>query len=197
MKGKGFVVIGVAVLLLGASAVSGLTKMHESTEIYFQAGTQVTVPLGGDDFVVGDISGEAWWEVIEKGWWDVENNTTIISYTVGNDSFDDPIMSFHVPAVLDPVSLVAPAGWDVSVVLGEIVWSTDDPAAGIPITQTLDTMIVTYPGQLVIGWAPGVAIDFADDTVLRHDDWVVSVPEPATLSLLALCGVVTLLRRRR
>ena len=198
MRGKVFVAIGVAALLVGATAASGLTKVHESTEVYYEAGTQVVVAQGGEDFVVGDFSGDALWEVIEKGWWDADNNTTIISYTVGNDSFVDPITSFHVPAPVDPILPVnSPAGWTSSVIGGEIIWATDDPAFGIEITQTLDTMIVTYPGQLVIDWAPGAVVDFADGTVLRHPDWSVSVPEPAIFSLLGLSGTVALLRRRR
>jgi len=176
--------------------------IHESTERYYENGTQViTTPgLGGSNFTVGEIEGSPIWEVIEKGWWDEAEDYTILSYTVGNDSFSDPITSFHAPKPIDPLHATAPTGWTVQILADEIVWSTTDESMGIPLFETLDTMIVVYPGLLDITYEPGAKVDFADGTLLSNDNdnWVVStvLPEPCSmLGVLVGLGWVGFKRR--
>ena len=201
MRSKLSAVCVLAAVFWAGSAFAQ-TMIHESTERYYANGTQViTTPgMGGDNFIVGDIEGSPVWEVIEKGWWDEENDWTILSYTVGNDSFSDPITSLHVPKPIVPLHATAPVGWNVDILADEIVWSTDDESLGIPLFQTLDTMIVVYPGMLDIVYEPGVKVDFADQTILSNCNWVVSTvtPEPCSmLSVLAGLGLVGFKRRRQ
>jgi len=193
--------IGVllAVLAVGTPALAAM-QVHVSTDNYYANGTAVAVSydiFGATDFIIGDVSGEILWEVMEKAWWDESANQTIISYTVFNDSYPINITSLHVPvpAGILAASISAPVGWTGAQVGNSIVWQT--PGPGIPQFESLDTMIVKYTGLYPITFLPGVVVDFADQTVLTNPNWVVTtVPDPATLVLLALGGL-TFARRRR
>jgi hypothetical protein len=180
-------------VVLAATSIASAGLIHESTERYYDNGTEVTVATGGTDFVVGDISsGVILWEVLQKGFWNLEEETTTITYTVGNDSFSDPITSFHAPLPMTPISWsTGEIGWDVEVFADEIVWATDDPQYGIPLYQTKNKMTVVFDGLWNVGWAPGAMADFADGTLLSNDNWVVSavvVPAPGAL-LLGILGM--------
>jgi hypothetical protein len=188
----------LAVLAAGGPVVAAM-QVHVSTDNYYANGTSVSVSydiFGATDFSVGETRGEILWEVTEKAWWDEPANQTIISYTVFNDSFATDITSLHVPvpAGIAALSVSAPVGWTGAQVGNEIVWQT--PGPGIPLFQSLDTMIVKYAGLHAIGFLPNVMVDFADQTAMTNINWVVtSVPEPATFALLTL-GVLVVKRRR-
>ena len=186
--------------LLGAAAplYAGVTQVHVSQEDYYAAGTAVDISLdvfGTTDFTVGDVSGGILWEVTEKVWWDDTADQTIVSYTTFNDSFPLNITSIHIPVAPGILadSVTAPAGWTGGQVGTEIVWQTQ--GVGSPMFESLDTMIVRYPGLLPIVFLPNAVVDFSDGSLLQSPNWVVSsVPEPASLVLLAL-GVLMLRRR--
>lgn len=188
----------LAVLAVGGPALAAM-QVHVSTDNYYANGTYVSVSydiFGATNFSVGETKGEILWEVMEKAWWDVSANQTIISYTVFNDSFATDITSLHVPvpAGITALSVSAPVGWTGAQVGNELVWQTFGP--GIPLFQSLDTMIVKYAGLYSIGFLPSAVVDFADRTVMTNVNWVVtSVPEPATCALLAI-GALAMKRRR-
>ncbi len=193
-------VLAGALLSWAVSLNAAPALVHVSQENYFPGGTAVTVSqdnFGATDFTVGNASGTSLWEVTEKVWWDSAVNQTTISYTAFNDAFANNITSVHfpVPAGTLASSVTAPTGWTGSQVGNEIVWQT--AGAGIPMFQSLDTMIVTYAGLQPIRFLPGAQVDFSDGSMLENANWVVStVPEPGALSLLALGGLLALRRRR-
>ncbi len=196
----GVTVFAGALLSWALSLNAAPTLVHVSQENYFPNGTAVTVSqdnFGSTDFTVGNASGTSLWEVTEKVWWDNAANQTTISYTTFNDAFSLNITSVHfpVPAGTLASSVTAPTGWTGAQMGNEIVWQTTGP--GVPMFQSLDTMIVTYTGLLPIRFLPGAQVDFSDGSLLQNANWVVSsVPEPAALSLLALGGLLALCRRR-
>lgn len=197
----GFVwALAIAALFAAGTPALAAMQVHVSTDNYYANGTQVDVSYdisGATDFSVGQIAGQILWEVTEKAWWDESANQTIISYTVYNDSYPtNNITSLHVPvpAGIVATSISAPAGWTGNQVGNTIVWQT--AGSGIPQFESLDTMIVKYAGLHPIVFLPNVAVDFADQTLLTNPNWVVtSVPEPATLVLLALGGLAVTRRR--
>jgi hypothetical protein len=193
------VVLG-ALLNSPAPLHAALTQVHVSLEDYYAGGTAVDVTLdnfGNNDFTVGNTSGTILWQVTEKVWWDDTANQTIVSYTTYNDAFASNITSVHipVPSGIAAASVIAPTGWTGGQAGNEISWQT--PGPGIPMFQSLDTMIVQYPGLLNVVFQPVAKVDLADGSLLANSTWVVStVPEPVTLALLALGGLATLRRRR-
>jgi hypothetical protein len=202
MRNKGILFVTLAVVLCATTgAWASLTMIHDANEIYYANGTLVveSPALGGSTFTVGEISGDPIWEVIEKAWWDVDRNVTIISYTVGNDSFSDPITSLHVAKQGTLVSLSAPTGWTAVESADQIVWSTADAANGVPLFGTLDTMVATFAGLYDITYLPGAMADFADGTILSNPNWVVStiVPAPGAFVLGVMgLGLLRWARRR-
>ena len=200
--GCGSVCVMLALCALFGSAAplhADVIQKHVSVENYYPAGTAVDISLdtfGHTDFTIGDVSGDILWEITEKAWWDTTNDQTIISYTIYNDAFAQNVTSVHIPVpagvVADSVS--APAGWAGYQMGSEIIWET--AGTGIAMFESLDTMIVRYPGLQPIVFLPNAKVDLSDDTLLEHVDWVASsVPEPMTICLLALGGLA--LRRRR
>ena len=189
-----------AIVCVIVAPVYALTQVHVSQENYYAAGTAAEISLdvfGTTDFTVGTLDPPILWEVTEKVWWDQAANQTIISYTTFNDAFPLNITSIHVPVGpgILAASVTAPSGWTGGQVGNEIIWQTTGP--GIPMFESLDTMIVRYPGLLPIVFLPNTVVDFSDGSLQVSPNWVVSsVPEPATLCLLALGGLV-LMRRRR
>ena len=188
------------ICLIVAPLYAEVVQVHVSVENYYAAGTAVDISLdnfGNTNFTVGDVSGDILWEVTEKAWWDTTNDQTIISYTIFNDALALNITSAHfpVPAGILADGVSAPTDWTGMQVGNEIIWQTVGP--GIPMFESLDTMIVHYPGLHSIVYLPNAKMDLSDGTLLEHADWVVSsVPEPMTICLLALGGLA-LLRRRR
>jgi len=188
----------LGVLVFGSSAWAAM-QVHVSNDNYYANGTLVTISYdkwGATDFIVGQIAGEILWEITEKAWWDESANQTIISYTLFNDAFAQNITSMHipVPAGILAVNITAPTGWTGAQVGNEIIWQTAGP--GVPLYESLDTMIVTYAGLHPIIFMPFAVVDFADGSALTSVNWVVTtVPEPATLILLALGGWAVTRRR--
>ncbi len=188
----------VAVLAIGAPALAAM-QVHVSSDNYYANGTNVDIVydiFGATDFTVGQIAGEILWEITEKAWWDTSTNQTIISYTMYNDAFAQNITSLHVPvpAGIVAASVLAPPGWTGAQVGNEIIWQT--AGVGIPMFESLDTMIVRYNGLYPIVFMPNVVVDFADQTAMSSPNWVVTtVPEPVTVLLLALGGWAITRRR--
>lgn len=199
MKASRFLCYVLCALLCSAAPLyAELVQVHVSLENYYADGASVDVSLdnfGNTDFTIGNLSGPILWEVLEKAWWDTTTEQTIISYTVFNDAYPSNITGFAVPANTPATSVSAPVGWTGAQVLGQIAWVT--VGTGIPMFESLDTMIVRYPGLLPISFHPSAAALLADGTVLSNENWVVSsVPEPMTLALLGL-GALALIRRRK
>ena len=128
-------------------------------------------------------------------------DTTILSYTVGNDGFASPITSFHIPTSATALELLAPNGWMGTQVGNMIWWQTivpNDGTFGIVSGATLDTFIAVYAGHLSIFFQSPAAVDLADGDVLTSDDWYVStipVPGAVLLGAIGLAGVGWLKRK--
>ena len=137
----------------------------------------------------------------EKAWYDSVEDETYISYTVFNDAYSGQgITSFHVPTPVVPTWHESPTGWSASydAVDNQVEWSTN--GGGIPLGQSLDTMIVHYSGEYPIVFDRGVEIDLDGGVAVTMDDWVVStvIPAPAAVVLGAIgLGLVGWIGRRK
>jgi hypothetical protein len=199
----------VAVSLLGLLALAAspvladFVKIHESTEEYYDSGgTKITCSQGCSSFLVGDVTGDVDWKIIDEAWHDTDgditgySDSTQVTYTVGNDGYLSDITSFRVPTNgLVPVSISSPDGWTGTYAAGFILWE-DDP--GIPIGTTKNEFVVIYDELLPIGFAGPVKVDLANSDEFEYDDWVVStVPAPGAVVIGAIgLGLVYWLKRR-
>jgi hypothetical protein len=202
-------ILGLALMLAPAVALAdGIGWTHESREDFFSnGGTRVSGCFGpgcpSTDFTIGDATGDVWWQVVEKVFYDGIANTTEFTYTVFNDQFADPITSFHVLSQgIQGVSWGAPPGWDFSQVGDYWLWWTDVPASGIAAHKALDEMHVTLGGNVPVTFALA-KIDLTGsggNYFLTGSDWRASspVPEPGTLALLGtgLIGIAGVIRRK-
>lgn len=205
-----FAVVAFLVGSNGAAVADVDTQIHGSQEIYYSTGgTEVNCEAGTCiDFEVGDITGTVLWQVTEKGWILKDTGQTLITYTVHNDTYNDPITSFHVPVWFEPKQVDTPADWGWEYVEGAtqdyIVWTAgpNKLGGGIVKQESKDSFRIYYDDPVKgISFAPGVMIDVDHGTPFTSPtgDWVVStiVPVPAAVVLGAMgLGLVAWMRRR-
>ena len=113
-------ILVLALMLVPVAALADGVIIHQSTEdFYSSGGTSYTgcVDSGcpSASFSVGDTTGDIWWQVVEKVFYDPIANTTEFTYTVFNDLLPDPITSFHVLSQgIQGLSWTVPTGWSFS-----------------------------------------------------------------------------------